>query len=88
MTNLAIERQSYLGETNLWVGPRQEDLIHIGAKYSPCMRSDENQDAALEAAKAVENTTACCIYNDGSGCVQSLENECSVSVLTLTVLNF
>ena len=68
--------------TLIITGLRQEDLIHVGAKYSPCMRVDMNQEAALTFDKEMENQTACCIYNDGSGCVQSLEKDCSVSAYT------
>lgn len=27
-------------QNNIWLGPRFQDLIHLGAKYSPCMRRD------------------------------------------------
>ena len=30
-----------------------------------------------------ESNTACCVYNDGSGCVQSIKKECSVSIVIL-----
>ena len=36
--NLAVEKVSYPEKDNLWIGPRQADLIHLGAKFSPCMR--------------------------------------------------
>ena len=57
----------------------QADLIHLGAKYSPCMRSDENVVNAIKNDRNRENKTACCIRNDGSGCVQASNHECSVS---------
>ena len=56
------------------------DLIHLGAKYSPCMRKDANIEHALADDRQVESRTACCIRDDGSGCVQSLESDCSVSL--------
>jgi hypothetical protein len=77
--NLAIEKVSYYEKDNLWIGPRQADLIHMGAKYSPCMRKDENIEAAIRMDRDKERETACCVNNDGSGCVQSSEEQCSVS---------
>ena len=38
MTSLAKEKVSRIDKDNMWLGPREEDLIHVGAKYSPCMR--------------------------------------------------
>lgn len=57
----------------------QKDLIHLGAKYSPCMRKDPNLDAALAEQRAEERTTGCCVRDDGSGCVQTTIHKCSVS---------
>lgn len=59
----------------------QADLIHLGAKYSPCMRKDANIEHALAVERELESHTACCIRDDGSGCVQTLEKDCSVSFL-------
>ncbi len=56
----------------------QADLIHLGAKFSPCMRLDSNVDTALRLDRAEENKTACCVYNDGSGCLQSSRAKCPV----------
>ena len=56
----------------------QYDLIHLGAKFSPCMRKDDNMEAALEYDRDKERETACCVRNDGSGCVQVAGDECSV----------
>ena len=52
----------------------------MGAKYSPCMRIDENVQRAMHKDLIHENKTACCIKNDGSGCVQASKDECSVSI--------
>lgn len=57
----------------------QADLIHLGAKYSPCMRRDENVERAIEKDQEHERGTACCIRNDRSGCVQASRTNCSVS---------
>lgn len=51
----------------------------MGAKYSPCMRKDNNLLVALEKDRNLERQSACCARNDGSGCSQMTENRCSVS---------
>ena len=63
-------------------------MIHLGAKYSPCMRPDSNIDDVLAIDKQVENNTACCVYNDGSGCVQTQADECTVSNTHYNVVNY
>ena len=37
---LFIEEIEFLEPSNFWFGPRPADLIHLGAKFSPCMRPD------------------------------------------------
>jgi hypothetical protein len=64
--------------SNLYI---QADLIHLGAKYSPCMRNDANIYKGMTLDKAEEKTSGCCIRNDGSGCVQTVRGKCSVSVI-------
>jgi hypothetical protein len=39
--NLAYETVTHMQQENFWIGPEYEDLIHLGAKYAPCMRKDE-----------------------------------------------
>lgn len=81
-TNLATESCAYNEPQNMWVGPRQADLIHLGAKYSPCMRKDANVEKELNAALERERQTSCCIWNDGSGCFQASPEECSNTLST------
>ncbi|XP_013408929.1 inactive rhomboid protein 1-like, partial [Lingula anatina] len=77
-SNLALEKVAYYEKDNMWIGPRQADLIHLGAKYSPCMRRDRNVIAALETDKSRERETACCIRNAREdGCVQKPRRTCS-----------
>ena len=57
----------------------QADLIHLGAKFAPCMHRDEQVFAKIEDAKFIENMTGCCIRSDNAGCVQTSSEECSVS---------
>lgn len=59
----------------------QEALIHLGAKFSPCMRQDPQVDSFIRAAREREKHSACCVRNDRSGCVQTSEEECSVRAL-------
>ncbi|BFZ18000.1 hypothetical protein BsWGS_21039 [Bradybaena similaris] len=76
MPNLAIQTETRLEVENLWIGPRQADLIHLGAKYSPCMRADVNLRLAIDHDRSEEGNTACCIRKDGSGCVQMVKSRC------------
>lgn len=59
--------------------PFQEALIHLGAKFAPCMRQDQQVHSFIRAAREKEKHSACCVRNDKSGCVQTAEEECSVS---------
>ena len=61
------------------IGPRAADLIHLGAKFSPCMRLDSKINYEIMVSRKGERETACCIRNDDSGCVQAYRNDCSVS---------
>ncbi|KAJ8926529.1 hypothetical protein NQ314_021131, partial [Rhamnusium bicolor] len=49
-------------------GPRAGDLIHLGAKFAPCMRVDNKIKKEIDKIQAKERETACCIRNDDSGC--------------------
>ncbi|XP_014669279.1 PREDICTED: inactive rhomboid protein 2-like isoform X2 [Priapulus caudatus] len=75
--SLAFEPVGYLEPDNLWIGPKSADLIHLGAKYSPCMRKDKPTWDVIYAERAIERGSACCIRNDGSGCIQSTRSECN-----------
>lgn len=57
----------------------QEALIHLGAKFSPCMRQDEEIHKLMQEKKVKERESGCCVRNDRSGCLQTLQEECSVS---------
>lgn len=59
----------------------QESLIHLGAKFSPCMRQDQQVHDLIRDKRAIERNSACCVRNDRSGCVQTSEEECSVRSL-------
>lgn len=59
-------------QNNMWIGPKYADLVHAGAKYTPCMRKDAKiydqiwQERWMEADK-----TGCCI--GPWGCYQTSE---------------
>ncbi|XP_052262483.1 inactive rhomboid protein 1-like isoform X2 [Dreissena polymorpha] len=80
--NLAIENSRQLEPRNLWIGPRQAALVHLGAKYSPCMRKDEGILKGILLDRAVEKDSACCVRDDGSGCFQALEGQCPKKLST------
>ncbi|KAK3090651.1 hypothetical protein FSP39_013404, partial [Pinctada imbricata] len=72
---IELEKRSEFG--NFWLGPSQQNLIHLGAKYSPCMRKDPNLEAVLKLDRDEERMTGCCVRDDGSGCVQTIQRKCS-----------
>ncbi|XP_028341833.1 inactive rhomboid protein 1 isoform X2 [Physeter macrocephalus] len=71
------ENVKYVQQENFWIGPSSEALIHLGAKFSPCMRQDPQVNSFIHAAREREKHSACCVRNDRSGCVQTSEEECS-----------
>ncbi|XP_008585516.1 PREDICTED: inactive rhomboid protein 1 isoform X3 [Galeopterus variegatus] len=71
------ENVKYVQQENFWIGPSSEALIHLGAKFSPCMRQDPQVHSFIGAAREREKHSACCVRNDRSGCVQTSEEECS-----------
>ncbi|XP_042216308.1 inactive rhomboid protein 1-like isoform X4 [Homarus americanus] len=77
MASLSIQTVDYWEPSNFWIGPRAADLIHLGAKFAPCMRKDEKIFRHVEEQRRAERETGCCIRNDDSGCVQSSRRECS-----------
>lgn len=77
--SLSLQQVDYYEADNFWIGPRAADLIHLGAKYAPCMRRDKLVYDHILRERDEERDTACCIRNDRSGCVQSRKDKCSVS---------
>lgn len=59
----------------------QEHLIHLGAKFSPCMHQDSQIVRLIQRDKDLERESGCCVQNDDSGCVQTPQSDCSVSIL-------
>lgn len=50
------------------------------------MRKDAKIIKEIEKGREKERETACCIRNDDSGCVQSSQADCSVSLLPVIIL--
>ncbi|KAF3704634.1 Inactive rhomboid protein 1 [Channa argus] len=71
------ENVRFVQQQNFWVGPSSEALIHLGAKFSPCMRKDEEIDKLIQEKRMKERESGCCVRNDHSGCLQTLQEECS-----------
>ncbi|XP_062895252.1 inactive rhomboid protein 2-like isoform X2 [Mobula hypostoma] len=57
-------------------------LIHLGAKFSPCLRKDQSIAKLTEKARDQERRSGCCVQNDNSGCVQTLKEDCSKVLAT------
>ncbi|KAE8579941.1 hypothetical protein XENTR_v10024242 [Xenopus tropicalis] len=71
------ENVKYIQQENFWIGPSSEALIHLGAKFSPCMRQDQDVYKFIKINRDKEKNSACCVRNDKSGCIQTSEEECS-----------
>uniref|UniRef100_A0A8C7DNZ6 Inactive rhomboid protein n=1 Tax=Oncorhynchus kisutch TaxID=8019 RepID=A0A8C7DNZ6_ONCKI len=71
------ENVKFVQQENFWVGPNSEALIHLGAKFSPCMRQDQQVHDLIQEKRGRERDSACCVRNDRSGCLQTSQQECS-----------
>ncbi|XP_063971913.1 inactive rhomboid protein 1 isoform X3 [Diachasmimorpha longicaudata] len=87
VTSLSLQQVDYQEPANFWIGPRAADLIHLGAKFAPCMRRDLKILKEIDVWRERERDTACCIRNDDSGCVQSSKADCSIRGMRSTLAN-
>ena len=71
---LFIEEVDFLEPSNFWVGPRPADLIHLGAKFSPCMRRDQ--------AIAGEVATARALVGEGAAAQLTVSHSHITNILT------
>lgn len=85
VTSLSLQQVQHQEPRNIWIGPRGDDLVHLGAKFAACMRKDFKILDVMAKTRRQERETACCIRNDESGCVQSSQADCSVRGLWPTV---
>ncbi|XP_057681572.1 inactive rhomboid protein 1 isoform X2 [Corythoichthys intestinalis] len=74
------ENVKFVQQQNFWIGPNSEALIHLGAKFSPCMRQDREIHKLVQEKKSKERESGCCVRNDRSGCLQTLHEECSTTL--------
>uniref|UniRef100_A0A673B5N7 Inactive rhomboid protein n=1 Tax=Sphaeramia orbicularis TaxID=375764 RepID=A0A673B5N7_9TELE len=74
------ENVKFVQQQNFWVGPSSEALIHLGAKFSPCMRQDQEIHKLIQEKREKERESGCCVRNDRSGCLQTLQEECSTTL--------
>ncbi|KAB0400726.1 hypothetical protein E2I00_008353, partial [Balaenoptera physalus] len=58
------------------------DLIHLGAKFSPCIRKDRQIERLVLRERDLERDSGCCVQNDHSGCIQTQEQDCSETLAT------
>ena len=77
VSSLTWQHEAYYEKDNIWIGPRPLDLIHLGAKFTPCMRRDSLAYKEIYQDREEERLTGCCIRNDQSGCLQTLKEACS-----------
>ncbi|XP_058459322.1 inactive rhomboid protein 1-like isoform X2 [Malaya genurostris] len=87
VTSLSLQTVQHYEQRNVWIGPRGDDLVHVGAKYAACMRRDTKVMELISKTRKQERETACCIRNDDSGCVQSSQADCSVRGLWPTTIS-
>ncbi|XP_053565406.1 inactive rhomboid protein 2 [Bombina bombina] len=76
------ESVKYIQQENFWIGPGSISLIHLGAKFSPCIRRDVQIERLIQKERDRERGSGCCVQNDNSGCVQTLQQDCSETLAT------
>jgi len=77
VSGLTDHHEAYYEKDNIWLGPRSMDLIHLGAKFTPCMRRDSLIYHEIDQDRQEEKLTGCCIRTDQSGCLQTQKDACS-----------
>jgi hypothetical protein len=65
---------------NPWFGPYPADLIRLGAKYTPCMRRHNEVKSRYEKQARLESMSGCCIDFSTGRCMQTLSQQCLVSI--------
>lgn len=75
--SMSLQHVEYKEPQNFWLGPPATALIHLGAKFAPCMRKDRLVYEKVHEERLAERNTACCVRNDESGCAQTTKERCS-----------
>ena len=65
---------------NPWFGPYPADLIRLGAKYTPCMRSHGEVQSRYDKQARLEAISGCCVDLTTGRCMQTLSQQCLVRV--------
>lgn len=63
---------------NPWFGPYPADLIRLGAKYTPCIRTHDEVTSRYEKQVQLEAESGCCIDSTTGRCMQTLPEQCLV----------
>eukprot|EP00299_Pterocystis_sp_00344_P014695 c7293_g1_i3.p1 GENE.c7293_g1_i3~~c7293_g1_i3.p1 ORF type:complete len:498 (-),score=75.85 c7293_g1_i3:57-1502(-) len=72
----STDNQQVYNIPNMWIGPRVETLIHWGAKFSPCMRSDKHVEEVRSSIEDIEGSYGCCIDQQNS-CGMMSQSSCA-----------
>lgn len=73
---LVHQTEAYYEKDNSWFGPRPQDLIHLGAKFTPCMRRDSLIYTEINKDRDKEKSTGCCVRAYDSTCLQTTKENC------------
>jgi hypothetical protein len=65
---------------NPWFGPHPADLIRLGAKYTPCIRTHDEVKSRYENQARLEAMSGCCIDSITGRCMQTLPQQCLVRI--------
>ncbi|CAF1321103.1 unnamed protein product [Adineta ricciae] len=71
-----FEQQRFDLTINPWFGPHPADLIRLGAKYTPCIRSHDEVKSRYENQARLEAMSGCCIDTSTGRCMQTLSQQC------------
>ncbi|CAF0723463.1 unnamed protein product [Rotaria sordida] len=75
--NSSIFKQQKFDLTmNPWFGPYPDDLIRLGAKYTPCIRVHDEVKSRYEKQARLEAMSGCCIHSITGRCMQTLSQQC------------
>ncbi|CAF3386050.1 unnamed protein product [Rotaria sp. Silwood1] len=75
--NSSIFKQQKFDLTmNPWFGPYPADLIRLGAKYTPCIRTHDDVRSRYEKQARLEAMSGCCIDSITGRCMQTLSQQC------------
>ncbi|CAF1593871.1 unnamed protein product [Rotaria magnacalcarata] len=71
-----FKQQKFDLAMNPWFGPYPADLIRLGAKYTPCIRTHDEVKIRYEKQARLEAMSGCCIDSTTGHCMQTLSQQC------------